>query len=412
MNPKVVIIGAGFGGLEVVRKLEDVSVQATLIDKNNYHLFQALIYQVATAAISPNEIAHPVRAILNGQKNYDFLLASANKIDLENHKVITDQGEVSYDYLVLAPGGQTFFFGNQKLAEHAFGLKTMPDAVKLRNHILSQFELASREPDKDKRKALLTFVIVGGGPTGVEYAGALKELVKHGLHKDFRKMDFSEVSIILLEASTKLLPSMPDALCEETHRALVRKGVDVRFGAMVTDYDGKVVTLKDGTSIHTDTLVWAAGIRAVSFLDQLGLPQDRLGRIKVNDHMQVENHPEVYVVGDAACALDEQGNPLPMVAPVAIQQGEYVVGSIQAQLEGRQIQPFVYHSPGLLATIGRNDAVARLWGMNFTGFLAWAIWLFVHLIRLIGFRNKLLVLINWAWDYIFTDRAIRLIGFE
>jgi NADH:ubiquinone reductase (H+-translocating) len=412
MNSKVVIIGAGFGGLEVARKLENVPVQATLIDKNNYHLFQALIYQVATAAISPNEIAHPVRAILNGQKNYDFLLAEAQKIDLENRKVITSQGEVSYDYLVLAPGGQTFFFGNQKLAEHAFGLKTMPDAVALRNHILNQFELASREADPQKRKALLTFVIVGGGPTGVEYAGALKELVKHGLKKDFSKLDFSEVSIILLEASTKLLPAMPAELSEETHRALTRKGVDVRFGAMVTDYDGQQVTLKDGTVIHTETLVWAAGIRAVSFLDGLGLPQDRLGRLKVTDHLQVEGHPEIYVVGDAACALDEQGNALPMVAPVAIQEGEYVVNSIQAQLEGRQIQPFVYHSPGLLATIGRNDAVAQLWGINFKGFMAWLIWLFVHLIRLIGFRNKLLVLVNWAWDYIFTDRAIRLIGFE
>lgn len=412
MNPRVVIIGAGFGGLNVARKLEDVPVEVTLIDKNNYHLFQALIYQVATAGISPNEIAHPVRAILNGQENFNFLLGNVERVDIDQKRVFMSNGEVPYDYLVLAPGGETFFFGNKSLAEHAFGLKTMPDALELRNHILCQFENASRESDPVKRKALLTFVIVGGGPTGVEYAGALKELVKHGLKKDFRKLNMSEVSIILLEASNKLLPAMPDELCQETNRVLTSKGVDVRFGAMVTNYDGKQVVLKDGTSIQTETLVWAAGIRAVSFLDQMDLPQDKLGRIKVNQSLQVEEHPEIYVIGDAAYLEDEQGSPLPMVAPVAIQQAGHVANSIQAMFDERNQRPFIYHSPGLLATIGRNNAVARLWGINFRGMLAWLVWLFVHLINLVGFRNKLLVLVNWAWDYIFTDRAIRLIGFE
>ncbi len=412
MKPKVVIIGAGFGGLELARKLEDVSVEVTLIDRNNYHLFQALIYQVATAAISPNEIAHPVRSILNGQENYNFLLASVENVNIDTRRVITDKGEVEYDYLVLAPGGETFFFGNQKLAENAFGLKTMPDALNLRNHILNQFEIASREQDPEKRKSLLTFVIVGGGPTGVEYAGALKELVKHGLKKDFRKMDMKEVSIILLEASNKLLPAMPQELCEETYRALSRKGVDVRFGAMVTDYDGHQLVLKDGSTIQTETLVWAAGIKAVSFLDRLGLPQDRLGRIEVNNQLQVQDHPEIFVIGDAAYVKDEKGVALPMVAPVAIQQADYAARMIEASLEDRYMKAFIYRSPGLLATIGRSDAVAQLWGINFKGFLAWLVWLFVHLIRLVGFRNKLLVLVNWAWDYIFTDRAIRLIGFE
>lgn len=412
MNPNVVIIGAGFGGLEVARRLADLPVQATLIDRNNYHLFQALIYQVATAGISPNEIAHPVRAILNGQKNYNFLLADVQNVDVSAKKVITSNGEVPYDNLVVAAGGETFFFGNQKLAEHAFGLKTMPDALKLRNHILMQFERASKESDPEKRKALLTFVIVGGGPTGVEYAGALKELVRHGLKKDFRQMDFSEVKIILLEAAGKLLPAMPEDLSEEAKNALVRKGIEVHFGAMVTDYDGARVTLKDGTVIATETLVWAAGIKAVGFLDKLGLPQDRLGRVKVTDHLQVEGHPEIFVIGDAACALDEKGQPLPMVAPVAIQQGEYVVDAIRSTFTADELKPFVYHSPGLMATIGRNDAVAQLGGIKFKGMMAWLMWLFVHLIRLIGFRNKLLVLVNWAWDYIFTDRAIRLIGFE
>jgi NADH:ubiquinone reductase (H+-translocating) len=412
MNPKVVIIGAGFGGMEVARKLEDVPVYVKLIDKNNFHLFQALIYQVATAQISPNEIAHPVRAIMNGQENFSFLMASVETVDFAQKKIITSECEVPYDYLVLAPGGQTFFFGNNKLAEHAFGLKTMPDAIELRNHILRQFEDASHESDLEKRKTLLTFVIVGGGPTGVEYAGALKELVRHGLKKDFRKLDMSEVKIILLEATDKLLPAMPEELRQETYKVLIKKGVDVRYGAMVTGYDGQLVSLKDGTTIPTTTLVWAAGIRSVAFLDKLGLPQDRLGRIKVNSGLQVEGYPGVYVIGDAAYLEDSEKQPLPMVAPVAIQEGEYVAKSIQTIFDERKQSPFVYHSPGLLATIGRNAAVAELAGIKFKGFAAWFVWLFVHLIRLIGFRNKLLVLVNWAWDYIFTDRAIRLIGFE
>jgi NADH dehydrogenase len=407
---RVVIIGAGFGGLRAARNLAYQPVDVVLIDRNNYHLFQPLLYQVATAEISPHEIAHPVRAILRNQRNLQFLLANVTRMDLKSRTIHTSRGDVPFDYLVLAPGGETSYFGNAQLAEKSFSLKSLPDATRLRNQILHQFELAATEADPRIRQKLLTFVVVGGGPTGVESAGALSELVRLVLVKDYPDLDIARVKIILLEAADHLLPGMPDDLSLHTVKVLRKKGVEVRFQAMVEGYDGEVVRLKDGSTIAARTMIWAAGIRSASLLDSLSLPQDRQGRIIVQSTMQVEGMAEVFVIGDAASLPDADGKPLPMVAPVAIQQADTVARNILALENNTALESFTYRDPGSLATIGRNAAVARLGKAKFTGFPAWLVWLFVHLIQLIGFRNRLMVLINWAWDYLFYDRAIRIIG--
>jgi NADH dehydrogenase len=300
MKKHVVVIGAGFGGLRAARNLSNLPVDVTLIDRNNYHLFQPLLYQVATAEISPHEIAHPVRAILRQQRNLQFLLAEVNGIDLSSKHVSTSRGEVPFDYLILAPGGETSYFGNPELAKASFSLKSLPDATRLRNHILHQFELASVETDPSITRALLTFVVVGGGPTGVESAGALSELVRLVLVKDYPHLDMSTVRIILLEAADRLLPGMPDDLSNHTAQVLRRKGVDVRFHTLGEGYDGTKVRMKDGTVLPAGTMIWAAGIRAVSLLDRLKVPQDRLGRVSVTPSLQIPNHPEVFVIGDAA----------------------------------------------------------------------------------------------------------------
>jgi NADH dehydrogenase len=407
---RVVIIGAGFGGLRAARNLANQPVDVVLIDRNNYHLFQPLLYQVATAEISPHEIAHPVRAILRNQRNLQFLLANVTRMDLKSRTIHTSRGDVPFDYLVLAPGGETSYFGNAQLAEKSFSLKSLPDATRLRNQILHQFELVATETDPQIRQKLLTFVVVGGGPTGVESAGALSELVRLVLVKDYPDLDIARVKIILLEAADHLLPGMPDDLSLHTVKVLRKKGVEVRFQAMVEGYDGEVVRLKDGSTIAARTMIWAAGIRSASLLDSLSLPQDRQRRIIVQSTMQVEGMAEVFVIGDAASLPDGDGKPLPMVAPVAMQQADTVARNILALENNTALESFTYRDPGSLATIGRNAAVARLGKAKFTGFPAWLVWLFVHLIQLIGFRNRLMVLINWAWDYLFYDRAIRIIG--
>jgi NADH:ubiquinone reductase (H+-translocating) len=406
---RVVIIGAGFGGLNAAKALAHAPVQVTLIDRNNYHLFQPLLYQVATAAITPEEIAYPVRGIFRGQKNFSFHMGSVHAVDLERRQVRTSSGDIAYDTLIIAAGGQTNSFGIDSVARNSFGLKGLDDAASLRNHLLEQFELASQETDSARRRAHLTFVIAGGGPTGVETAGAIYELVHMVLQHDALGIQAGEVHVILLEGMDRLLAAMPPELSREAMRNLSAKGVEVRFSAQVASFDGKQVYLKSGEDLPAFTLVWAAGVRAVPLLAQLGLPVSRLGQVMVEPTLQAPGHPEVYVIGDAASLAGPDGSPLPMVAPVAIQGAQCAAANLLRSLRGEPLREFVYHDPGTLATIGRSQAVARLWGINFKGFLAWVMWLGVHLIQLIGFRNRLLVLINWAWDYLFYDRAVRLI---
>jgi len=408
VTPTVVIVGAGFGGLNAARALRRAPVQVVLVDRNNYHLFQPLLYQVATAGLEPEEIARPARAILRGQKNFDFRMVDVTRVDFAARRLETTGGPISYDFLVLAPGGETNFFGLESMQRHGLGLKDIPDAIAIRNHVLTCFEQAMLEPDPEKRRTLLTFIVVGGGPTGVEMAGALSELIRLVLVKDYPRLNIKDVRILLLEATDKLLAAMPERLREAAVKTLWRKWIDVRFGAQVADYDGKQIRLKSGEIIPAQTVIWAAGVQASPLNATLGLPASRQGRIPVEPALQVTAHPEVFIIGDAAYQ-EHNGEPLPMVAPVAIQMGRFVARTIKRQLRGQPLEPFRYRDQGTLATIGRNAAVANVYGIKATGFVAWVMWLGIHIIQLIGFRNKLFVLINWAWDYFFYERAARLI---
>ena len=401
-------MGAGFGGLRVARALRRAPVQVMLLDRNNYHLFQPLLYQVATAGLEPEQIAKPVRSILRGQKNFDFRMVEVSAVDLVQRRLETNAGPIAYDFLVLAPGGETNFFGLETVAKHGLGLKDIPDAVAIRNHVLTCFEQAMLEANPEQRRARLTFIVVGGGPTGVEMAGALSELIRLVLVKDYPRLNIKDVRILLLEATDRLLATMPERLREAAGKTLWRKYVEVRFGATVADYDGIRIRLKSGEIIPAHTVIWAAGARAAGLNDRLGLASARQGRIAVEPTLQVAGHPEVYVIGDAAYR-ETNGVPLPMVAPVAIQMAETVAGNIVRTLRGAPLREFRYRDQGTLATIGRNAAVAHVFGLQLSGFPAWVMWLVVHIIQLIGFRNKLFVLLNWAWDYFFYERAARLI---
>ncbi|MEW6650218.1 MAG: NAD(P)/FAD-dependent oxidoreductase [Chloroflexota bacterium] len=407
--PRVVIVGAGFGGLRAARRLARDQAQVTLIDRHNYHLFQPLLYQVASAGVSAGEIAYPLRSILRRQANARFLLAEVEQIDLSNRRLLTSAGEVPYDALILAVGGQTHFFGQDALARHAFGLKSLADAENIRNHVLNLFERASREADLDRRREMITFVIAGGGPSGVEMAGALSELIRLVLTRDFPHQDFSSARVILLEAAGFLLPAMPPDLRQATLEALARKGVEVRLNTRVESYDGQRVALAGGELIAARTLIWAAGIRAAALVATLGAPQAAAGRVRVERTLQLPGYPEVMLIGDAAYLEDEQGSPLPMIAPVAMQQADHAVANLRRIWAGNAPLPFRYRDPGILATIGRNQAVARLGRLSLRGFPAWLMWVVVHIFQLIGFRNRLVVMINWAWDYFLYDRALRLI---
>jgi len=407
-RPTVVIVGAGFGGLRAARALRRAPVNVVLIDRHNYHLFQPLLYQVATAGLEPEQIAKPVRAILRGQRNLDFRMTEVTGADLAARRLETASGPVPYDYLILALGGETNFFGLDSVARHGFGLKDIPDAVAIRNHVLTCFEQAMLEVDPERRRARLTFVVVGGGPTGVEMAGALSELIRLVLVKDYPRLNIKDVRVLLLEATDRVLGTMPERLREAAGATLWRKHVEVRFGATVEDFDGARVRLKSGEVIPAHTVIWAAGAKASGLTARLGLPTARQGRIVVEPTLQVPGHPEIFLVGDAAY-LEAEGEPLPMVAPVAIQMAEAAARNVGHAVQGRPAEPFRYRDPGSLATIGRNAAVAHIFGLQLKGFTAWVMWLVVHIIQLIGFRNKLFVLLNWAWDYFFYERAVRLI---
>ncbi|HEX9704953.1 MAG TPA: NAD(P)/FAD-dependent oxidoreductase [Gemmatimonadales bacterium] len=408
-RPVVVIVGAGFGGLRAARALRAAPVDVVLVDRHNYHLFQPLLYQVATAGLEPEQIARPIRAILRRQRNFEYRLSEVTGVNLPKRRLETSSGPLAYDYLILAIGGETNFFGLTGIERHGFGLKDVPDALRIRHAVLRNFEEAMLESDAQRRRAYLTFVVVGGGPTGVEMAGSLAELIRLVLARDYPRLNLNDTRVLLLEAGDRLLTAMPARLGAAAADKLWRKHVEVRFGASVADFDGEQVRLQSGEVVPAWTLIWAAGVQAAAVgvgLDKL--QTGRLRRIVVEPTLQVPGHPEVFVIGDAAY-LEHNGQPLPMMAPVAIQQARIAAANVGHLLAGRPLALFRYRDPGSLATIGRNAAVAYVGRIQVKGFVAWVVWLVIHLIQLIGFRNKLVVLLSWAWDYFFYDRGARLI---
>ena len=408
MRPRVVIAGAGFGGLTCARGLKNAPVDVLLVDRNNYHLFTPLLYQVASAVLDPGEIARPVRQLIRPLHNADFLLARITGADFEQRQLLTDHGPLNYDYLVLASGSQSDYFGNASLARHAFGLKDLDEGLAIRNRILMRFEEARWADDRERRRTLLTFAVVGGGPTGVEMAGALAELTRLVLSKDYRDLDFGLVRVVLLEAAGFLLAPFAEPLREAARKSLEKKGVEVLLKAKVADVTSGSIRLADGHEIPASTVIWTAGVRASEVGSVLGLSLGRQARVQVLPTLQATGHPEVFVIGDLAGPVDN-GAPLPMLIPVAMQEGRHVATTIKDVLRGYGATNFRYKDPGIMATIGRNSAVAQLGPVRLTGFLGWLMWLGVHLVNVISFRSRIVVLVNWAWDYLFYDRPIRLI---
>jgi NADH:ubiquinone reductase (H+-translocating) len=409
--PDIVIIGGGFGGLYAARALKHSRAQITIIDRRNHHVFQPLLYQVAMAALSPGDIASPIRWILRRQQNVEVLLAEARRIDVEHKRVILADGELSYDFLILAAGATHAYFGHDEWRRRAPGLKTLDDALEMRRRVLLAFERAEREPDPDRRRALLTFVLIGGGPTGVELAGALAEISHQSLARDFRHFDPGSARIILIEAGPTLLSAFPPHLREAARRDLEALGVEVTTGAAVTDVqDGAVVI--GSKRVEAATILWAAGVAASPVAATLGARLDRAGRVFVNADLTIEGHPEVFVIGDLAVLAGGDGKPLPGVAQVAIQMGKHAAHNIMRALEGQPYRPFKYKNLGNMATIGRASAVADFERFTMKGLPAWLAWLFVHIFNLIGFRNRLVVMVQWAWAYITYQRGIRLITGE
>jgi NADH dehydrogenase len=405
---RVVIVGAGFGGLSLAKGLARTPYDVTLIDRHNYHLFQPLLYQVATAALSPADIAAPVRAILRGQGNAAVMLADVSGIDLAAKEVIAEGKRIPYDILVLATGAQHAYFGHDDWAPFAPGLKTIDDATYLRRRILLAFERAEAEQDAAERARLLTFVVIGGGPTGVEMAGAIAELAKWALAADFRNIDPRSARIVLVEGGPRLLPALHADLSEKARLSLEKLGVEVRLNAMVTACSDHDVAI-GAERIETRTIMWAAGVKASPAAAWLGVTGDRVGRVKVAADLSVVEHPDVFAIGDTALALDADGKPLPGVAPVAKQQGEYLAKLLAARAEGKTLPPFRYRDFGSLATIGRKHAVADFGRVRLSGFVAWVLWSAAHVYFLIGFRRRMIVALHWAWSYLTFQRGTRLI---
>lgn len=405
-RPKVVIIGAGFGGLWAARTLAHSPVDVTVIDRNNYHTFLALLYQVAAAELDAEDIAYPVRSVFWKIPNISFLLAHARRINLKNKRIETDNGNVDYDYLIIGTGSITSTFGVPGVEENAYFIKTLEEAVALKNHIICCFEAASRETDVTRRRCRLTFVIVGGGATGVEYSGALTELIHGPLRKDYPSIDFSEVRIMLLEAADYLVAPMPANLRIYTAEQLRRMGVDVRLKKAVANVSPDQAVLKSGEIIPTNTVVWTAGVRGEELAGVSEIPVGRDGRVPVEPTLQVANSPEIYVIGDLA-SIREESQILPMVAQVAIQSGVKSAQNILRQVRGQTPELFQYHDRGSMIAIGRKAAGVAIGNHTFKGFFAWVMWLIIHLFNLIGFRNRLMVFTNWAWDYLLYERAVR-----
>ncbi len=413
---RVIVVGGGFAGLYATQCLKHVSVAVTLIDRRNFHLFQPLLYQVATGWLSPANIAATLRAILKHHKNTHVLLAEAVGIDVDNRRVLLDSGSLTYDTLIVATGSRHHYFGHQQWEPFAPSLKTVEDATEIRRRIFSAFEAAERAADTEQLSALLTFVIVGGGPTGVELAGALGEIANDTLRHDFRNIDPSKARIILIEATDRILPTYPPELAHQAEISLNKLGVEVQSQAMVTDINPRAVTVKRADRLETipcRTVIWAAGVQA-SFMGKVlaqatGAELDRSGRVLVEADLTIPGHPEIFVIGDLAHYDHPNGKLLPGIAPVAIQEGQYVARVIRSRVTGAPSPSFRYHDRGNMAIVGRASAVADLGKLQFSGFLAWLAWLFVHLMHLVEFENKVLVLIQWGWYYFRRNRAARLI---
>jgi NADH dehydrogenase len=406
--PRVVIVGGGFGGLYAARALGRAALDVTVVDRTNHHVFQPLLYQVATASLSPSQIAYPIRGVLRHQKNTMVLLAEVTAVDVVNRKVMLRDGELPYDYLVLAPGARHSYFGHGEWEAVAPGLKTLDDALDIRGRILVAFERAERESDPERRRALLTFVVVGGGPTGVELAGAIGEIACKVMARDFRTFDSREAQTLLVEAGPRILPSFPAELAEKAERSLAGLCVEVRTGAAVTRMEPGAVWI-GADRVASATVLWAAGVAPSPLARSLGVPLDRAGRVVVNPDLTIPGHPEVFVIGDLAACTDAVGRPLPGLAPVAIQQGEYAARAIVRVMRGETNAPFHYRDKGTMATIGRAAAVVHIGRLNFAGYPAWLLWCFIHILWLIGFRNRFLVMIEWAWAYLRFERSARLI---
>jgi len=411
-KPHVLILGGGFAGLYAARALKRAPVRVTVVDRRNHHLFQPMLYQVATAALNPSDIAAPIRSVLRNQANTEVLLGEVESIDpVERRVVLTDGADCTYDYLIVATGARHSYFGHDDWEVMAPGLKSLEDALTIRQRVLLAFEKAEREPDPVRRQAHLTFVVVGGGPTGVEMAGAVAELRRYALRRDFRRIDPGEATVLLLEGGPRLLPWYPESLSDKAKRELRRLGVEVRTETLVTNIrPGSVAAA--GWTIPTQTVIWAAGNVASPVLRSLGAPLDSAGRAIVEPDCTIPNHPEIFVLGDAALFQHQQGGPLPGICPVAIQMGQYAARTIRGDVEGRPRRAFHYWDKGQLAVIGRGHAVADIWKLHFAGFLAWLVWTFVHIFFLIGFRNRILVMIQWAWSYLTFGRGARLIMVE
>ena len=425
VKPRVVIVGAGFGGLNAARSLAKAPVQVTVIDRRNYHTFQPLLYQVATAGLSPGEIAAPVRSILRSHGNVEVLMAEVAGFDLERRLVETAESSIPYDYLVVAAGASHAYFGHEEWEPFAPGLKTIEDALEIRRRVLLSFELAERQSAARESAPPLNFIIVGGGPTGVELAGTLSEICRHALTHEFRAIDPARAHILLIEGGPRVLAAYPEDLSRSAQEQLQRLGVEVRTSTMVTQVEPGAVCIGNAR-LEAAVILWAAGVAASPLGKKLGVPVDRAGRVPVQRDLSIPNHPEVFVIGDLAAAKDEHGKMLPGVAPVAIQQGRYVAKLIRREIESnagsppfaRSLRegggvasrsPFHYWDKGSLATIGRAAAVAEFGKIHISGLIAWLAWLFVHILFLIGFRNRLLVFIQWAWSYVTYERGARLI---
>jgi NADH dehydrogenase len=403
-----VIVGAGFGGLNAAWSLRRAKAQVTIIDRRNHHLFQPLLYQVATAGLSPANIAYPIRSIVRRNLNTTVLLEEVHSIDLDRRCVTTTQSDIKYDFLILAAGADNSYFGHDEWSRYAPGLKSLEDAIDIRGRILLSFEMAEREHDAIARRKLLTFVVVGGGPTGVELAGAIAEISRQVIVSDFRRIDPREARIVLIEAGSRILPSFDEALAAEAAAALSRRGVEVLVGT-----PAKAITLDlirlENSKIVAHTIIWAAGVAASPLAKTMGVELDQGGRVKVRNDLTIEGHPEAFVIGDLAACVDAAGHTLPGLAPVAIQQGRCAAENIMRALEGKRYGRFKYADKGALATVGRAFAILQMGKLKQSGLLAWLIWSLVHIAYLVGFRNRVIVMIDWAWAYVTYQRGARLI---